>query len=326
MMPSVLLLGLKRNPTSTATIMIIAATILAIAMSAQHLDAFIWSVPSYSKKIPLFSTDTKDPNDSKAGDDVMPAVRTRAYPESAYNLRSDENEVQYNFISFIDRSPPAIYSQVFRLVEPRIYARQDQFRNNMTEIPPTIDDVAPPPSLYGPLAKALSWNKLPARMIVGTISYLSFPIFAALLRMGLEGQNLGHNDQALSELVDQFLPGISIVLGTYISLTLSILYDRKARIQRTVALEAAMLALTYQNLMDLFSQDEEGAVEAAQCIVDQVRTLVRESRGREIMDVIYHDPYYRIQNILKERNGGNLDSVSAQYPQCVWTSGDSECE
>ena len=173
-MPSVLLLGLKRNPT--ATIMIIAATILAITMSAQHLDAFIWSVPSYSKKIPLFSTDTKDPNDSKAGDDVMPAVRTRAYPESAYNLRSDENEVQYNFISFIDRSPPAIYSQVFRLVEPRVYARQDQFRNNMTEIPPTIDDVAPPPSLYGPLAKALSWNKLPARMIVGTISLIRFTL------------------------------------------------------------------------------------------------------------------------------------------------------
>lgn len=235
--------------------------------------------------------------------------RDPAYPMSAYHLAVDERRLKYNFVSFIDYSPAEPYSQVTRLVEPRSYARSDQFDKDMMDVPPTIDDVAPPPSLYGSLGELLAWNKLPARAVVGTLAYLCFPPIVATLEYMTRDVV---ERESLLNLVNTFLPGVSIVLGTFFSLTLGILYDRFTRLQETVSLEASLLALTCQNLLDLFHNDQDAAVEGAQCIADQVRTLVRESRGREIMGVIYSDPYKRILQLCMERNekGGNeLDSV-----------------
>ena len=197
-------------------------------------------------------------------------------------------------------------------MEPRVYARPDQFERDNTDVPPTIDDVAPPPSLYGPVATFLAWNRIPARAVVGALSYLSFPLIISLLddaTQNVEGDTL-------TTLVNTFLPGVSIVLGTYFSLTLSILYDRLSRMQRTVSSEASLLAMAFLNLMDLFHDDPDAAVESAQCVADQIATLVRESRGREIMRVIYSDPYSRILRLVKDRDqAGNLDSVrNLVYP------------
>ena len=233
-------------------------------------------------------------------------ARRRSFPKSAYNLAADEENLSYNFISFIDHTLDP-YTQVARLVEPRVYARPDQFERNMTDVPPTIDDVAPPPSQYGPLATFFAWNQIPARAVVGALSYFSFPIIIAVLDDAT--QNV--DSDALATLVNTFLPGVSIVLGTYFSLTLSILYDRFSRMQRTVSQEASLLALAFHNLLDLFHDDPEAAVEGAQCVADQIAILVRESRGREIMRVIYSDPYSRILRLVKDRDHqtGNLDSV-----------------
>lgn len=104
----------------------------------------------------------------------------------------------------------------------------------------------------------------------------------------------------LSTLVNFYIPGTSIVLGTYFSMTLSILYDRLARLQRTVSLEAAMLAFACQLLLDLFAQDATRLATSVQCVADQIHVLVRESRGKETMRIIYSDPYANILRIIQE--------------------------
>ena len=232
--------------------------------------------------------------------------REPPFPKSAYHLAKDEERLKHNFVSFIDQSIVSTYSQVARLVEPRLYARADQFRKEMIDVPPTIDDVAPPPSKYSPMARLFAWNGIPARLVVGIMSYLSFPFIVDLLEQATRKVQ----DDALVTIVDVFLPGVSIVLGTYFSLTISILYTRFARLQETVSLEAGLLALTCRNLLDLFCHDQDAAVEGVQCVADQIRTLVNDSRGREIMGVIYSDPYARILDTLQNRRDRNLDPVS----------------
>jgi hypothetical protein len=195
--------------------------------------------------------------------------------------------------------------------------------------PPTIDDIAPPPTLYGPLATFLAWNRLPARIVVGALAYHFFCPLIDFVNYVVTEQHL--NDDDIAVLVGTFLPGISIVLGTYFTLTLSILYERFSRMQETISLEASLLALLFTHIVELFetetrnrqhdennNDDDDTAtddtmVEGVQCIADQIATLVRESRGRETMRLMYNDPYTRILNLIKQersRRQGNLDSVS----------------
>jgi len=70
--------------------------------------------------------------------------------------------------------------------------------------------------------------------------------------------------------------------------------------QEAIGLEASQLSLTFHNLL-LLNRDSPGAaVEGAQCVADQIRTLVYDSRGRETMGVIYNDPYARILTLLQD--------------------------
>jgi len=289
----------KRVSTPASTLHAIFNAHKPIISSHQRDLSLLWmaSVSDSSEKLDSTNVTSSTATNSK---------RKSAFPSSTYSLAVDEERLKYNFVSFIDYTLEP-YSQVTRLVEPRFYARSDQFDRNMMDVQPTIEDLAPPPSLYNSYGEFLAWNKLPARAVVGTMAYFIFPWIVQLLQAIITDDE---SAEALLSMVNTSLPGVSIVLGTYFSLTLSILYDRFSRLQETVALEASLLALTFQNLLDLFAQDDEAAVEGAQCIADQIRTLVRESRGRELMSVIYSDPYSRILQLVQERNqSGNLDSV-----------------
>ena len=226
--------------------------------------------------------------------------RQPPFPSTAYSdAQREEDGLAYNYISFIDQSILKAYSQQTRLIEPRRYALSDQF--NLTEsanVEPTIDDVAMPRSNYGPMARLFAWNGLPARTVVGSASYLAFPYIIHLLYMSIDGEV---DMTELSKLVDSFLPGVAIVLGTYFSLTISILYDRLTKLTEAVNLECSQLALTLINLLHLFEDNyEEAAIEGAQCIADQVRVLVHDNRGRETMGVVYSDPYARLLRLLKD--------------------------
>jgi len=278
------------------------------------------------------------------------------YPPWAYYFQKDEDDLKYTFISFIDHFDES-YSQVARLVEPRLYARAKQFAHQdknttatqsdpptrMTMIPPTIDDVACPSSLYGPVANLLAWNRLPARIVVGTMAYFLFPTMIELLESYISAdyavqeasittpqivtasndwwgqltQILPHTQSSsqqatasllekerenLSALVNFYVPGASIVLGTYFSMTLSILYNRLSRLQQAVSLEASMLAFCFHVLLDLFAKDTPRLVQSVQCVADQIHVLVRESRGKETMRIMYNDPYANILRIIQSLN------------------------
>lgn len=146
-------------------------------------------------------------------------------------MAKEEDNLTHNYISFIDQSILKTYSQQTRLIEPRGYAIRDQFLPENAKRSPTVDDVAMPKTKYGPIAVLLAWSGLPARLVVGSASYLSFPyIIEFLQRAIITGVDLVE----LSKLVDSFLPGVAIVLGTYFSLTISILYDRQTRLTETV--------------------------------------------------------------------------------------------
>ena len=249
------------------------------------------------------------------------------FPPAAYHLARDEDAIEHNFISFIDHFNEP-YSQVSRLVEPRLYARSEQFTPEAMDKDPTVDDIACPPSHFGPLANFLSWNRLPARIVVGTMAYIAFPMLVDFLESATlldVQQSVSENNDFmtgllakvapkkievlpqlerdnLSTLVGIYLPGVSIVLGTYFSMTLSILYDRFQRLQQTMSMEASMLAYCFQVLLDLFARDETNLVTSVQCVADQISTMVRDSRGKETMRIIYKDPYAGILGIVQQYN------------------------
>jgi len=67
--------------------------------------------------------------------------------------------------------------------------------------------------------------------------------------------------------------------GTFVSLTLSILYERQRKIQEAVALEASLLVYATRGLLSLFRKDKQLSLDAGQCTADQIRTLIASSRG-----------------------------------------------
>lgn len=261
------------------------------------------------------------------------------FPRSSYHFMRDEEEISHDFISFIDHlAPEGSYTQAARLMEPRGYARSNQFDGEqVTSEIPSIDDVACVPSPYGPMADMLAWSHLPARIVVGTLAYFTFPIIVDLMESYTSVDYLVQDSltdlsfyerlrilvpisagvdpdspvslsiseeerEHLATLVNLYLPGVSIVLGTYTSLTLDILYTRFSQLQKAVSKEASLLAYCFQLLQDLFAKDLENLIASTQCIANQIHVLVRDSRGKETMRIIYNDPYANILRIVQEHS------------------------
>ena len=66
----------------------------------------------------------------------------------------------------------------------------------------------------------------------------------------------------------------------------------------SVTTETSILILVTRSLLHIFRGDKRKAVEAGQCAADQIRTLVRSSRGQELMLVMYSDPYSRMLELI----------------------------
>lgn len=179
-----------------------------------------------------------------------------------------------------------------RLRKNRSYARPQQFAIANITVPPSLSDLSYPPSSQ---IKGF-WAGLSARILTGVIAYFVFPYGIIFLDTFVTMQ-----PEDLDQITSKFGPGVSILYGTFVSLTLSILYNRVKNVQDAVARETAILNLVTRNLLSIFKNDRELAVEAAQCCADQVRTLVRSSRGAELMFIMYSDPYARILECLQNK-------------------------
>jgi len=119
--------------------------------------------------------------------------------------------------------------------------------------------------------------------------------------------------------ISPFASGLSLIYGAFASLTLSILYDRREAIIDQIESETSLIAVVTQNIMTIFEDDDDRLVEAGQCIADQIRILVMESRGHELMTIIYSDPYIRILNLLSEKQKEQLKETGTSESLIDWT-------
>lgn len=190
-----------------------------------------------------------------------------------------------------------------RLRAERSYARKEPFEMENIEVPPSLSDLSPPPVT----AFEGFWISTTARLLSYASFYYTFPFITRFVDSFVTMPT-----NQLDEIASKFGPGISILYGTFISLTLSILYNRQRTIQDNVATECACLVVLTRNLLGLFAEHRERAIEAGQCAADQIRTLVRSSRGAELMLLMYSDPYARMRELvdaheeeLYNNGGGN---------------------
>ena len=114
--------------------------------------------------------------------------------------------------------------------------------------------------------------------------------------------------EQLDDIVSKFGPGIAILYGTFVSLTLSILYNRQQSIQENVAKESSLVTLITRDLLSLLRKDKVLAIEAGQCAADHIRTLVRGSRGGELLLLMYSDPFARMNDLIDRKEEMFLES------------------
>jgi len=189
-----------------------------------------------------------------------------------------------------------------RLLKSRSYASTSAFAAVNITCPPSLADLDREP----PTTSETFWISTPARFLSLGCSIWIFPYIIEAL-----DKFVTLPPDQLKEIASSFGPGISIIYGTFVSLTLSVLYNRQQYIQDDVAQECALLTVICRNLLTLFASDKELAVEAAQTVADQIRTLVKGSRGSELTLLMYSDPYSRMLELIalkecqlmSERNG-----------------------
>lgn len=240
--------------------------------------------------------------------------RTISIPDEDPN----ENMTLFERLAIALTTPPetprSIFNGVFtrvddsarktRLLNERSYARKEPFEVANIATPPSLADLSPPKA--SPLDTF--WISSPFRIMTFAIAFFSLPLITSFLSSSI----VTMVPEQLDEITSKFAPGISILYGTFVSLTLSILYNRQQSIQSTVTQESSLLTMMTRNLLMLFRDDRELSICAGQCAADQIRTLVRGSRGGELIMMMYSDPYDRMMELVEFRENeliskGQLD-------------------
>jgi len=236
------------------------------------------------------------------------------FPPSVYNIDHLPKE---NKASIFDPElMVSDYNRSTRLVQGRSYARNTAFQKENIDALPNIQDLSSPKQSNDLLSDRL-WSTTGFRLAVFLAAFFSFPQITQFLKW----QNAVPLSQ-LGQITERFGPGISILYGTLISLTLSILYERQKRISTEVATESSLLVLLTRNMLDIFKDDEESILEMGESVAVQIRILVKESRGTELMTMIYSDPYGRMLDLLyQKRDQYNLRTGDDYNVSCWCNNG-----
>jgi len=176
-----------------------------------------------------------------------------------------------------------------RMLENRAYSKTTNVPNANHMTPPILQDLSP----SALQVKDTFWSSIPAGLLSFGVPYLIFPTLLQFLDPLL-------TSTLRQDIPTSFGPGVSILYGTFVSLTLSILYKRQDDIQTNVATESSLLSLTARNIITLLKETPMLAVSAGQAVADQIRMLCDGSRGDELMLIMYNDPYARILQVLEE--------------------------
>jgi hypothetical protein len=251
-----------------------------------------------TSSVQAFSSNTEQPKPYKKPLKKKCNKRTfreQDFPPEVYNIDPLPSDSSQN-------AGYAGYARATRLVQGRSYARQNAFALDQMQELPNLQDLSSPPHKMRP---SVFLNRFRVLVLVG--SFLAFAPLTSMIATYMPAVN---KLEALSE--NNFVPGISIVYGTYLSLTLSILYTRQQKITEFCAKETSQLLQLTRRIMHLFRNDDRRRLSAAEYIADQVRILVKASRGRELMKVIYSDPYEGMDSLLNEyRDDMEKDDNSA---------------
>ena len=263
--------------------------------SCSKSNAPVYTYQSGARKVSFKIDESPGISDSFA-----PAGRFRkAVPLPGAYDDEDEVEICYwkKFLDIINDVTPEMWdvttmarsNRRTRLLRDRAYAKPEAFATDSIGDPPGLKDLSPPKRKDGDVF----WITNTARIIAFLVSYTIFPFMTRVL----DGF-VTMPPEKLDDITSKFGPGISILYGTFISLTLSILYRRLQEIQDDVAIESSMLVLMTRNLLALFRNDVALLQEAGQCSADQIRTLVKGSRGGELILLMYSDPYARMLELV----------------------------
>ncbi|GAX14430.1 hypothetical protein FisN_11Hh111 [Fistulifera solaris] len=242
--------------------------------------------------VSMTNNDSEEPSDSansKGTRRGAGSVRRRCvdYPKYAYDAGTKEVKVLTS-TGLKDGSLNAEAMRT-RLLEDRSYARSEPFLMDNMMNPPTLADLSPPKEAF----RDKFFISTPANVLSFLVSYLLFPPIIHVMEFVINTSG-----PQLEEILTTYAPGVSILYGTFVSLTLSILYNRQRTIQDNVAMETSLLSVITRSLISLLREDECKLIEAGQCAADQIRTLVKTSRGEELMLLMYNDPYARMMEII----------------------------
>ncbi|KAL7554539.1 hypothetical protein ACHAWF_018029 [Thalassiosira exigua] len=175
------------------------------------------------------------------------------------------------------------------LTDNRSYSNRELLDIDHARMAPTLDDL----NQVQPSKLEAVWVTGPYRLLVYAGSFFAFPYICSVLNTLVEV-----SPDEFDIINDQFTPGIGILYGTFVALTLDILYERQGKVQENASVEASLLSQVTQNVLGLFRDDPAIAREAAQIIADQVRIIVYRNRGSEMLSIMRADPYARLLSIV----------------------------
>ncbi|KAL7542958.1 hypothetical protein ACHAXR_012457 [Thalassiosira sp. AJA248-18] len=175
------------------------------------------------------------------------------------------------------------------LSDYRSYSNKELLDTDHFELAPTLNDL----NQQLPDKGKIVWATAPYRLSVFLGAFFFFPYLCEILNTLVVV-----TDDEFDIINEQFTPGIGILYGTFVALTLDILYERQGKVQENASVEASLLSQVTQNALNLFRDEAEIAREAAQIIADQVRIIVYRSRGSEMLSIMRADPYARLLSIV----------------------------
>ena len=215
----------------------------------------------------------------------------RKNKQLADSFNKEDNFLTSAFAQIASLSQLDVQSQQSRTTKSRGYARSTPFEDEHLYSPATLKDLSPPPSALGDTF----WMSMPSVLLSFAIPYISFPYLVQFLDhfVTIDASTLG-------SIASKFGPGVSILYGTFVSITLSLLYQRQEDIQDIAAKESSLLAMNARNLLTLFKKDHTLAVAAGQCVADQIRTMSSGSRCEELKTIMQNDPYGRMMDLVEQ--------------------------
>jgi len=209
---------------------------------------------------------------------------------AAYQTRKKETKGDYE-------------NKLALLTNFRSYSNRELLDSDHYTDEPTLDDL----NQAVPSKGKTIWASSLYRIGVFVGAFFLFPFVCQLLSTFVEIKS-----DEFDIVNEQFTPGIGILYGTFVALTLDILYERQNKVQENASVEASLLSQVTQNVLNLFRDQPQIAREASQIIADQVRIIVYRPRGAEMLNIMRADPYARLLSLIDHYQRDNTKFTPQQ--------------